>query len=99
MSKNNLRMLRKKRKLSQCELAALVNISQSMISNLERGATRLDVDTVAMFAKFYGTTFAEIIGDEAVTVLPISDNPILNLPQPVKDLMLLNLIIENNKKK
>lgn len=99
MSKNNLKILRKQRKLSQRELAALVNISQSMISNLERGATRLDVETVTMFAKFYGVTIGEIIGIEVKTFLPINDNTILNLPQPVKDKILLKLIKENSGNK
>lgn len=97
---NNLRLLRKDRKLTQKELAKMMNISQSMISNYERGASRLDLVTADQFAKFYGVSVDQLISKEKDGLLPMSDVSLLDLPEHIKDRILLELLdnVKNNKK-
>lgn len=99
MKLNNLRMLRKSRKLSQKELAEIMNISQSMISNYERGSSRLDLVTADKFAKFYGVSVDQLISDENISLLPLSDVSLLDLPEHIKDKILLELLDDAKKNK
>lgn len=57
-----LAALRKERKLGQKELAALLNLSVSTISNYEKGVHDPDLDTLCKLADFYGVTTDYLLG-------------------------------------
>ncbi len=99
MKTNNLRTLRKKRKLSQKQLSELINISQSMISNIESGRSRLDVETASMFARFYDVSINQITGDKEINLFELNDVEIKNLPEVIKDRLISELLayIRQNK--
>jgi transcriptional regulator with XRE-family HTH domain len=61
-----LRELRKRRGKTQVEVAAALGINQSLISQYERGETRLHGALVAAFARALRTTSDEILGLEEI---------------------------------
>lgn len=60
-----LAALRKEKKLGQKELAALLNLSVSTISNYEKGVHAPDFDTLCKMADFYGVTTDYLLGRTA----------------------------------
>lgn len=62
-----LRELRKRRGKTQVEIAATLGINQSLVSQYERGETRLHGALVAAFARALRTTSDEILGLGKVT--------------------------------
>lgn len=64
---NRIRELRKKAGISQAELARLAGISQPAISQVENDTRPLTVDWMRIFARIFGCTPADLLGD--------SDNP------------------------
>jgi transcriptional regulator with XRE-family HTH domain len=61
-----LRELRKRRGRTQVEIAAALGVNQSLISQYERGETRLHGALVAAFARALKTTSDEILGLEKI---------------------------------
>jgi transcriptional regulator with XRE-family HTH domain len=61
-----LRELRKRRGKTQVEIAAALGINQSLVSQYERGETRLHGALVAAFAKALRTTSDQILGLEKI---------------------------------
>lgn len=59
-----LRRLRKERNVSQCELAAALNMSQQAISKWETDAAEPDMRGLQALADFYGVTTDYILGRE-----------------------------------
>jgi len=51
---------RRKRKLSQEQLAGLANLSCNTIGKLERGETSPSIDTIERVANAFGMTFQEL---------------------------------------
>lgn len=56
-----LRRLRKKAKLNQSELAAVLNVSQSTVAGWENGARKPDLDTVEKIATFFNVTVDDLL--------------------------------------
>jgi len=54
--------LRKEKELSQKDLAALLNLSISTISNYENGVHSPDLDTLRKIADFFGVTTDYLLG-------------------------------------
>jgi transcriptional regulator with XRE-family HTH domain len=61
-----LRELRKRSGKTQVEIAAALGINQSLVSQYERGETRLHGALVAAFAKALRTTSDQILGLEKI---------------------------------
>lgn len=57
----NLKELRLKQNLSQSDLAKLLNVNKSFISNLESGKTNPTLQTIASLAKAVGVDTNELL--------------------------------------
>lgn len=55
-------MLRKKKGIGQKELAAVLNLSVSTISNYENGAHDPDLETLCALSDYYGVTTDYLLG-------------------------------------
>lgn len=60
----NITALRKANKKSQTELAEYLGISQSAVSQLERGITNIDIETAARIATYFGVSVGELLDEE-----------------------------------
>ena len=59
---NKLSELRQAKKLSQREVANALNISQSTLSQYERGGRGIDGDMLKKLCAFYGASADDILG-------------------------------------
>ena len=57
-----IRVLRIKRGYSQAQLAELMGLKRSAISNYEQGIRKPDLDTVEAFADFFDVSVADLLG-------------------------------------
>lgn len=57
-----VRILRKQMKLTQEELAELVDVSHSFIGHIERGTRKLSVDTLFRLCAVLGASADDLIG-------------------------------------
>lgn len=62
---NNLRKIRKSLKLSQAELAQMVDISQRTISHYEKGDSEPELLTVCRLADAFNITVDQLLGYDA----------------------------------
>ena len=60
---NTIKELRKSKKLSQKELADILNVHQTAISQWEQNRTMPDIDMIKKLAKYFGVTTDYILGD------------------------------------
>ena len=65
---NRLREVRKRRGLTQAEIAEQLGVDQTLVSNYERGAARLHGALVAGFAKALRVSADEILGTKEVSL-------------------------------
>lgn len=56
--------IRKNKKLKQMELAEMLNVSQQVISNIERGVTAPDIEQLKKIADIYNISLDELVGRE-----------------------------------
>ena len=56
--------IRKKRNYKQTDLAAKLNVSQQVISNIERGVTAPDIEQLKKFADIYQISLDQLVGRE-----------------------------------
>lgn len=65
---NRLKALRKQRKLTQVAVQMATGIEQTLLSKYERGERVPPTETLALLARFYGTSMDYIMGltDEIV---------------------------------
>lgn len=56
--------IRKSKKLKQMELAERLNVSQQVISNIERGVTTPDIEQLKKIADIYNISLDELVGRE-----------------------------------
>ena len=52
------------RKYKQTELAEMLNVSQQVISNIERGVTAPDIEQLKKFADIYNISLDQLVGRE-----------------------------------
>ena len=64
-----IRVLRIKRGYSQAQLADIMNLKRSAISNYEQGIREPDLDTVEAFADFFQVSIADLIGRDETDYL------------------------------
>lgn len=70
----NLRILRKRRKLTQQQLHMATLIDQSLLSKYEKGLRLPTCDNLIILADFFGTTMDYLMGREAPTNRPLFGN-------------------------
>jgi transcriptional regulator with XRE-family HTH domain len=56
--------IRKSRKYKQTELAEMLNVSQQVISNIERDVTVPDIEQLKKFADIYNVSLDQLVGRE-----------------------------------
>ena len=81
----NLSALRKKRKLTQLELAEKMNYSDKAVSKWEQGATMPDLETLKQLCDFYGVTLDYLTDPENI------ENPHVDVSK--QKVLLVNHII------
>lgn len=54
--------IRKSKKLKQTELAEMLNVSQQVISNIERGVTAPDIEQLKKIADIYNVSLDQLVG-------------------------------------
>lgn len=59
-----IRQYRKKNRMSQHELAALVGLDQTLISRIERGVRKVSAEELPLFSKALGVTVADLLDEE-----------------------------------
>ena len=59
--KNNLKELRKEKKLSQQEVAKKLNVGQKTYSNYENGITEPNIETLIQMSKLFNITIDNLI--------------------------------------
>jgi transcriptional regulator with XRE-family HTH domain len=57
-----LKKLRKDRKLTQGELAKLINVERSTLANWERGAKQPSLNILVQYARLFGVSLDELAG-------------------------------------
>jgi transcriptional regulator with XRE-family HTH domain len=66
---NKIRLLREEKGLSQENLAAVLNITQSNYARLEKDDDRINVPRLIIIAKTLETTVTELVGEKPNTVV------------------------------
>ncbi len=61
---NRLAEIRKSKGIKQTELADKLNVSQQVISNIERGVTAPDIEILKKIADIYNISLDELVGRE-----------------------------------
>lgn len=96
---NKLAELRRNKKMSQREVAAALNISQSTLSQYERGGRSIDDAMLKKLCVYYNVSADEILGIEAsfTTItsnksLPKDSAELLNLFSKMDDKFKLRLL-------
>lgn len=56
--------IRKNRNFKQTDLAEKLNVSQQVISNIERGVTTPDIEQLKKFADIYNISLDDLVGRE-----------------------------------
>lgn len=64
----NLRNIRKSKRVSQETLAELINCSNHVISNLERGITSPNLDTMELICEAFEIHISELILDSEIEI-------------------------------
>ena len=73
-----LKSLRKSEKLSQYEMADLINRSQGSYSDIERGKTEPDIDTLCILADHYHCSIDYLVGRENEDTIVTIQGAVLN---------------------
>lgn len=59
-----LAQIRRSNKFKQTELAEMLNVSQQVISNIERGVTAPDIEQLKKIADIYNVSLDQLVGRE-----------------------------------
>lgn len=70
---NKFKDLRTKAKLTQTELARALNLTQSMISHIEKEKRRVDLDTIKLYMDFFKVDANYFVKDEKTGPLVIAE--------------------------
>ncbi len=71
----NLKELRKKRKLTQADLAEVIGVSQVTMGRYETGEREMPYETLFQLADYFGVTIDEILGRPPMKVVPLEGDP------------------------
>lgn len=83
-----LKELRKSRKITQTELANILNVEQTTVSKWENNRTIPDIDMLKKISNYFNVSISELIGEKQSNLI-ISQNP--NIPE-IKQ-RLINLVL------
>lgn len=67
----NLKNLRKERKISSYQLAKAVNISQPLLSNYELGKTNPPINAIIKLADYFGCSVDYLLGHQTNNILQL----------------------------
>lgn len=84
----NLKELRKKRKLTQADLAEVIGVSQVTMGRYETGEREMPYETLFQLADYFGVTIDEILGRPPVPVIVSHEPPPPETPPGKKRLVL-----------
>lgn len=70
---NKIRELRKKKKLTQLELAEMCNLSRSYLADLERDRYNPSLETLKIIAENLDATVSDLLGDKNNVILTEKD--------------------------
>lgn len=73
----NLQLYRKKQGLTQKELAAMLNVRGSAISNWETGANSIDIDTLVRACEIFGTTINDMYEAQSTSSVTMAEYEII----------------------
>lgn len=76
---NIIKRLRKEKKLTQSELAKLLNVHQTAVSQWEQERTTPDIETTKKLADFFGVTIDYLLGEET-NVKPMDLGEMIQIP-------------------
>lgn len=80
---NRIRVLRKRRGLSQAQVAAQLKVHQTAVSQWETGRTDPDMDSARMLSDFFGVSIDYLLGHD--TQRDEIDEVYLNLARAARD--------------
>ncbi len=66
--REKLKNLRKKKKLSQTEMAKILNVHQTAVSQWEKGRTTPDMQTLIKIADYFNVSIDYLLGQEKNTI-------------------------------
>ena len=99
---SRLAELRKKNRYTQKELAEKLNISQQIVSNIERGQTEPDIDFLKGAADLYNISLDQLVGREFIrTEIDSVERKIMSVIEKMDDkgkelsLGLINKVIQH----
>lgn len=87
---NNIKSLRKAMKLTQTELANLLNISQGSLSGYETGRIEPDNDMIVKMADIFHVSTDVILGREKLIQTVEPPLPIIQNTEPTSDMISAN---------
>jgi transcriptional regulator with XRE-family HTH domain len=73
----NLKKIRVAKGLAQKEVAAHIGVTQTAVSDWERGEREPDFETLVKLADFFGVTVDNILGRDNTPTQPITDDEAL----------------------
>lgn len=79
----NLKLLRKERKLTLKELASRMGVAESTLSLYENGKRKPDFDTLNKFAEYFGVSVDYLLGRSVTRNIPPYEN-LYTLDAPIK---------------
>lgn len=80
---NNLKLLRKEKRLTQQEIANVLNISQNTYSYWENGKVKIDNKSLEKLSNFFGVSIDYLLGKANITTgvkIPVLGNVIAGVP-------------------
>ncbi len=90
----NLKFIREEKKLTQNELANLLNVSKANISRYELGIRQPSIDTIFLVAKFFNVSIDWLLGRSSIkNFSSVNNNP---RDFNTEDLDILEFVKENN---
>lgn len=84
----NLKELRKKRKLTQADLAEIIGVSQVTMGRYETGEREMPYETLFRLADYFNVSIDEILGRPPVPVTIVHEPPPPETPPGMKRMVL-----------
>lgn len=72
---NIIKKIRTENKLSQAELAKMLNVHQTAVSQWENGRTTPDVTIAKLISKQFGVSLDELLGNETLEISQTTHSP------------------------
>ncbi len=94
---NNIKLMRVQHNMSQIELAGLLGISQTHMSNIERGRGQVTLSQVNKISQIFECSLDEVVKGEE-SVYSKKDDSVLPENINVNDLLALLKLLHNQKK-